>query len=273
MERQYRRLVLLAIPVIFTLMLLGSDARQSSMAQARDRDISASALTPHSKISITGNTALDAFCAGNGTTGLSWASAHRISGYDIDAIGSGDCISISSTNRFLIISNCLVRNTATGSGIKLNTCLNINISRINATGTYYGIYASYSDYNIIEKCRLTSSQNGIYLYDTDYNQILNNTAWGTSSNGLLMDYGRYNNFTANFLSSGSMSVLNFYDQANYNNILRNYFNGSVRDDNQYASPPNYFNDTYNGNYYKDYTTKYPGAPSNGIVWYTPYLIS
>lgn len=261
------------IPVALTIIFIGSSMVPSNAVPALSEDISASNLVVRPKISITGNAALDAFCAANGTTGLSWASAHRISGYAIDAGGTGDCIYIASTNRYLIISNCSLTNTSSGSGVRINTCFNIKISGVNISNTYYGVYADYSDYNIIENCRITAQQRGIYMYQTDFNHVANNTIWANKSNAIMMDYGLYNNFTRNVLTSATMSVINFYDQSNYNLITKNYFNGSVRDDNQYATPPNYFNDTYNGNYYKDYTSKYPGAPTNGKVYFTPYLIS
>ena len=56
----------------------------------------------HAPISINGNVALDAFCAGNGTDGLSWATAYVIKDYAINGNG-GDCIDIASTNQYLII--------------------------------------------------------------------------------------------------------------------------------------------------------------------------
>ena len=46
----------------------------------------------HDPVYIVGNAALDAFCSGNGTDGLTPATAHVIGGYDIDAGGSGSCI-------------------------------------------------------------------------------------------------------------------------------------------------------------------------------------
>ena len=42
-----------------------------------------SALIPHDSIEIHGDAELDAFCAGNGTDGLTWSTAHRIENYSI----------------------------------------------------------------------------------------------------------------------------------------------------------------------------------------------
>jgi hypothetical protein len=77
----------------------------------------------HSKIYIDGNSALDAFCSGDGTDGLSWASAHVIEDYEIDAGGSGSGIYISNTDRYLIIRNCTLSN----SGISIWSCSNIKV--------------------------------------------------------------------------------------------------------------------------------------------------
>ncbi|HME53980.1 MAG TPA: right-handed parallel beta-helix repeat-containing protein [Candidatus Lokiarchaeia archaeon] len=59
----------------------------------------------HAPIYIDGNASLDAFCAGNGTNGLSWATAYVIENLAINGNG-GTCISITNTNRYLIIRDC-----------------------------------------------------------------------------------------------------------------------------------------------------------------------
>ena len=51
--------------------------------------VSPVAAEVHSPISINGDAELTAFCAGNDTDGLSWATAHMIKDYEINAGGSG----------------------------------------------------------------------------------------------------------------------------------------------------------------------------------------
>ena len=84
------------------------------------------AFTP---IEIDGNTELDAWAAVNspGTDGLSWGNAHIIENYEIDATGTNFGISITNTDRYLIIRNCDVSN-ALFDGISISSCQNIEIT-------------------------------------------------------------------------------------------------------------------------------------------------
>jgi parallel beta-helix repeat protein len=123
--------------------------------------------TSHSPISVNGNSELDIFFSGEGTDGLSWNSAHIIEDLEIDASGSGSCIDILNTNRFLIIRNCDLINSGLSfgeAGIALDNCSNVKI----------------------EGCNSHNNRNGIFLFDCLYITILNNdlndnSAYGQSS--------------------------------------------------------------------------------------------
>lgn len=53
------------------------------------------ASAEHSQIIISGNAELDAFCGGNGTTGMSWETAHIIGNFSIDTYDEREsCFSI-----------------------------------------------------------------------------------------------------------------------------------------------------------------------------------
>ena len=81
--------------------------------------------TSHAMIVIIGDSELDSFCAGNGTDGTSWETAHVIENYEINsALISG--ITIDDTTRFLIIQNCII-DQSDSVGIDLDNCTNIRI--------------------------------------------------------------------------------------------------------------------------------------------------
>ena len=68
-------------------------------------------ITNHPIINITSNTALDDFCEGNNTDGLSWNTAHEIRDLIIIAQKSASFWSsfgLKNISRFLIISNCYI---------------------------------------------------------------------------------------------------------------------------------------------------------------------
>jgi len=164
----------------------------------------------HGPILINGNGELDAFCAGNGTDGLSWGTAHVIENLEIDAkppsITNG--IELHVIDRYLIIRNCTIIIGGTGvggSGIRLYTCDNIRIDNCTIEG-FEGVSNLYSGMGFdgsnniavvnctIEYCgqwslslrwcqRVNMSYNkihdnsldGIYQVDSDWSIINNNT--------------------------------------------------------------------------------------------------
>ena len=91
----------------------------------------------HSPITIIGDSELDAFCAGNGTTGTSWETAHVIENYEISS--SGDFgIYLANTTRFLIIQNCII-NLSSSNGMNLENCTNIKIQNCISESNLRGI--------------------------------------------------------------------------------------------------------------------------------------
>lgn len=70
-----------------------------------------SASSVHPRIAINNNSELDAFCAGNGTDGLSWETAHVIRDLVITGSVSTPAVQIKNIDRYLIIENCTMVNT------------------------------------------------------------------------------------------------------------------------------------------------------------------
>ncbi len=174
----------------------------------------------HAPIFIDGDAALDAFCAGNGTTGLTPATAHVIHDYEIDAAGSGSAIHIQNTTRHLLIQRCMATGAGTGgtdAGILLINCTRVTITGCNAS--FNGRHGFFLYRNcasiIIANNTATMNQNngiilfsncnsnkisgnvvddnfvmGIYLYSgCELNEIINNTAGNSVS--INQDYGIY----------------------------------------------------------------------------------
>ncbi|HMF33404.1 MAG TPA: NosD domain-containing protein, partial [Candidatus Lokiarchaeia archaeon] len=120
----------------------------------------------HAPISIDGNQALINFAdkAGSGTS----SDPYVIQNYEIDAGGSGSCISVSNTNLFLTIRNCTVSGAGTSypaAGICLGVnCTNVKITNCSATNCgYAGILIGANSYN--------NSIYGNHIFNTTFQAI------------------------------------------------------------------------------------------------------
>nr|MDO8118209.1 PKD domain-containing protein [Candidatus Sigynarchaeota archaeon] len=101
----------------------------------------------HPAFALLSNAELDAFCAGNGTDGLTWATAHVIENLIIDAMGVGagfsqSCIELSTITRYVIIRNCTLYGATNfiGSGVFLDACMNVRIENCTIRGNVIGVY-------------------------------------------------------------------------------------------------------------------------------------
>ncbi len=97
-------------------------------------------------IVIKNNTQLDLFCAGNGTDGLTPATAHVINNVVIDGAWNGTCIKISNVDRHLVLWNVTVTRAGyseyspADAGIMLSNCSNILINASAAIRNEVGIW-------------------------------------------------------------------------------------------------------------------------------------
>jgi parallel beta-helix repeat protein len=188
---KYRTYLLRKRLSMFLLCLIAGtlfSAFAFSMLQVESKNTNAyipKASTAHSPISIDGNAALDAFCAGKGTDGLSWDTAHVIEDLEIDAEGVGSGIDIRNTDRFLIIRRCTITNsgdvtpTATSfyadCGFWLEYINNLKITECDVNNNQVGIYLAFSYYNIISDNVLSNNRlNGISSFNSDHNMFSDN---------------------------------------------------------------------------------------------------
>ncbi len=194
--------------------------------------------TSHSPISIDGNVALDTFCSGDGTDGLSWFTAHVIESYEIEAeifAGVGSAIEIKNTDRYLIIRDCTLENSEgawSAGGIFISQCQNISISNcdfsnnevgislwqsshISVTGNnvlngYTGIRLAYSDNNTISGNTVSNNNNyAIYLDSNSENNIIFQNTFCENTGGDINDLGNNNQIYGNNECNPVISGYNF----------------------------------------------------------------
>lgn len=148
------------IPFFITAAIFSIIACQGAPMEPATRQGRISPSILHSPIYLDGNSAIDAFCAGNGTTG-SVSNPHVLQNFEITT--GGTAISLYNINKYVIIRNCNLTNP--GTGIYLENCRNINVSHCFISGSgAYGIMYSQSlnstiHGNVIDKKLNT----GIYL--------------------------------------------------------------------------------------------------------------
>lgn len=91
-------------------------------------------------ITIVGNTELDTFCAGNGTTGLNWSDAHVIEDIIFNTyISMETCLSLINISRYVKIQNLTFLTSQIDDGLFLQNCTNFEISDILIQEANYGI--------------------------------------------------------------------------------------------------------------------------------------
>ncbi len=129
--------------------------------------------TLHDPIDLNGNTALDNYCEGNETDGLSWATAHVIKDYEITGGAPGlfysSNIHIANTNRYLIIRNCTLN-----KGVYLEGAEHVKVENCSIDSTGCAICTNLCQDVIISGNELNGSNYGIWYRDTNTTQTLHN---------------------------------------------------------------------------------------------------
>ena len=120
-------------------------------------------------IDIAGNAELDAFCAGNGTDGLTPATAHRIEGFRIEVAGTGTGIRVSNTTRYLVLSGCEVVGAGNGlpgdgTGINVYICENVTIEDCTVEGLGTGLSLNYSRMTRVVHLSAKDNHQGLHAY-------------------------------------------------------------------------------------------------------------
>ncbi|MFX1259712.1 MAG: nitrous oxide reductase family maturation protein NosD, partial [Promethearchaeota archaeon] len=196
-------------------------------------------------ICIDSNNALDAFCAGKSTDGLSWDTAHVISDYDIDAEGySRHAIVIQNTDRYLIIRDCEIKNAEIGlyfedvsnvkiidntiskndNGIFLRDCNDNEIleNDINENDLFGIVLHDCNDNEISENTIKENDDGGIYLKDCSDNEISENTIKENGREGIYLDFdSNENEISENTVQKNGLNGGIHLRDSNLNTILGN----------------------------------------------------
>jgi len=174
-------------------------------------------------------------------------------------------IKINSSNN--IIRNNTFQNIRYGIYTESDTSNNkIHDNSLNTTFT--GIYISFSNNNKIFNNRAMNSTYGIYfnhVYNSDiYSNNLSFNEYGLRLKGSTDNYVYKNNFSLN--EEGAYTCCG----ARLNKIYKNNFWNNTINGDDVLENSWYYEES--GNYWSDYTEKYPNANQTGIFWDEPYEI-
>ena len=178
-------------------------------------------------------------------------------------------INISSSNNVIFNNIILGFNT----GIYLERYSNNNdISNNTIFNCSNGIYTLYSNNNNISKNNISSCNTyGIYILSSDSDNIFNNIIFNNSYYGVRIKGSEDNIVFNNSIIGNKQGFLCCCGASNniiYNNVFKqnDFWNAEDEVNNQWD------NGTV-GNYWDDYTIKYPNAIQKNSTWDTPYVIT
>jgi len=166
------------------------------------------------------------WCTGSGT----WEDPYLIENVMIDAQYSGSCIFIENTDEYFIIHNCTVINgQATGgqAGIRLYYVSNGTITQNIVTENYAGMYLDHiENITIIENDVIDNPGQGIVLFHSSKNFIINNNQTGSHYYGLFINSGSNNNTVIGNTFQKNTGAATFGEgirilNSQFNNIINN----------------------------------------------------
>jgi parallel beta-helix repeat protein len=190
----------------------------------------------HGPISIVGNAALDAFCAGNGTDGLSWSTAHVIENLEVYYH-----VFLEWVDRFLIIRNCTIMAPG-GEGIALVSCENIRFENCTVQPrSSDGIVFQYSNDIAVVNSTIVSCLHAIRLewcqrVNMSHNTFYDNTNDGiyqVDTDGCIINNNTFTNnrygITFNTLSSNNHVFYNCFKNNELGDIDDKGLNNNIHD--------------------------------------------
>jgi parallel beta-helix repeat protein/VCBS repeat-containing protein len=207
---------LCAILMTGTVAMIGVNGQEMAQSQRL--------LAPHAPIRINSNADFPGnVTGGDGSIGNPWI----IENYEIDGTGGGYGLYIGNTTGYVIARNCSFNNSnGVGSqpyfpdggvvlynatNIKVYNCTmynnanfgafvsyagNVTISNCNASSNPEGVAFYNTNYSTIANCTMFDNADGIWFTQaTRYNTVINNTAVGGSSSGILLNHAQCRNNT------------------------------------------------------------------------------
>lgn len=206
-----------------------------------------------------------------------WVTANNctVKGFKIEFSNSSfDTVGIKVSSSDNIISDNTILYTSHGKdkyAIYVDRYSENNIIiRNNISESSYGIYITYASHNDVSRNTIVNSSYGIYLQNT----YISTVSWNNISSCL--QGIRLKGATGSKIF-GNMIVDNYYGMyfccgAEGNTMFYNTFKRNI-EKNAYDELSNQWDNGTDGNYWDDYTEKYPEAEQQGDVWNTPYIIS
>jgi len=153
----------------------------------------------------------------------------------------------------------------------MNDLITNNTCNLN---THSGIYLSDSENDLIaDNACNSNAQSGIYLSDSENDLVNNNTCDSNTHHGFSLYNSDRNTVIDNTCFNNDEYGISLTSFSSKNAIYYNSFTG-----NNHGETQCYDNGSANdwsaplggGNFYSDYSTRYPGAVNDGLVWYIPY---
>jgi len=158
--------------------------------------------------------------------------------------------------------------------IFLVNCNNISISNRDLNSSSIGITLAFSSYNNITNNTFYSNGfRGISLYLSHNNRIIDNTFESNMDQGIYLEESSHNTVMHNLIKDNrgyGVSVQGGSRNQIFNNTFIRNNGGMVQAFD--SSVNNSWDDGAYGNYWSDYSMKYPGAGNDTRIWDTPYLI-
>ncbi|MBN2152901.1 MAG: hypothetical protein JW839_15725 [Candidatus Lokiarchaeota archaeon] len=146
-----------------------------------------------SAVVLNGNAAVDAYFAGNGTNGMSSATAHVLKDKNITPLGTNPryCIALMNTNRYITIRNCTITGGSVQSGygvIHFTNASHVYVTLCSINSNQYGVsLGSGSNFNTFFKNNVTSTFLGFNLFDSTGNTIYMNAIFSSTAGSASSD--------------------------------------------------------------------------------------
>ena len=171
------------------------------------------------------------WCSGSGTIGIPYI----IENVTIDCEGVRSGIHIENSNVYFTIQNCTIMNAKASGGyaaIKLHYVKNGTIFNNNISNNYVGMNLYHCEnITISENIIFDNIGQGIILYQSKYNYIINNAQKGSRYYGLFLEGLSDNNvITGNNFTENTFEDANgiFIINSNENNVTRNLLKDNDR---------------------------------------------
>ncbi|NMC05454.1 MAG: PKD domain-containing protein, partial [Candidatus Lokiarchaeota archaeon] len=189
-------------------------------AKAVDRRPVYSAIGTSTPVRLTSNSQVDAYFSGNGTDGLSFATAHRLQDLKIAAGGGDYCIQLENVDRHVIIENCTLITAylyaSSSAAIKLQNCSNIMVRNNNIRYNSIGIKHYQTNRCIMENNTISkNSYEGLYIFQSHNMTITSNEIHDNDVNGIHQwYYCKDNNITSNRVHDNRINAIVLQDEEN-----------------------------------------------------------